>query len=284
VNKMPRHSLKAESLSTSDLTLKEKQEASKRVAVTAHVVHEAIRRQGEEELGRTASALAWSAFAAGLTMAFSLIAEGLIFSHLPDTSWRMLLVSLGYPLGYLIVIIGREQLFTENTLTAVIPVLARRDIATGLSMLRLWCIVLAANLAGAHIAAWTLGNCHIFPPEVNNAFAEIGRQAAAVSPGMAIVKGIFAGWLIAMVVWMLASERGSHVAIIVILTYVVGLSQFTHVIAGSVEILFLVMTGASSWAHWAVSYFLPTLLGNVVGGVSLVSLLNHAQVVAGRTD
>ncbi len=279
---MPRH-IKEEVLSTPDLSAKEAREADKRVAVNAHVVHEAIRIQGDEELARPASALAWSGFAAGLSMGFSLIAEGLLRSLLPHATWSWLLVSLGYPFGYLIVIIARQQLFTENTLTAVIPVLARRDLRTFRSMLRLWGVVLVANLFGAHAAAWIIGNAHMFPPDVQQEFFDIGQRAAAVSPGIAIIKGVFAGWLIALVVWMLASARGDHLAIIVILTYFVGLGQFTHVIAGSIEILYLVLTGAWAWSHWAIYYFLPTLLGNVLGGVSLVSLLNHAQVVSGQS-
>jgi formate/nitrite transporter FocA (FNT family) len=271
-----------QALSTPDLSAKEAAEADKRVAVNAHVVHEAIRIQGDEELARPPSALAWSGFAAGLTMGFSLVAEGLIRARLPDAPWRELVVSWGYTFGYLIVIIGRQQLFTENTLTAVIPVLARRDRATFSKMLRLWVIVLTANLVGAHVVAWTLGNTHMFSPDVQKAFAELGQRAAAVSPGLALLKGVFAGWLIAMVVWMLAAERVGHVAVILILTYFVGLGHFTHVIAGSIEVLYLAVTGTHAWSDWAVSYFLPTLLGNVIGGVSLVSLLNHAQVVSGQ--
>lgn len=71
--------------------------------------------------------------------------------------------------------------------------------------------------------------------------------------------------------------RGGHIAIIAILTYVVRLGQFIHVIAGSVEALFLVMSDASGWGHWAAAYFLPTLLGNILGGVSLVSLHRWLQ-------
>ncbi|HTS47169.1 MAG TPA: formate/nitrite transporter family protein [Bryobacteraceae bacterium] len=279
---MPRHT-KEEVLSTPDLTAKEVREADKRVAVTAQVVHEAIRIQGDEELARPASALAWSGFAAGLSMSFSLIAEGLLRSLLPNAPWTWLLVSLGYPFGYLIVIIARQQLFTENTLTAVIPVLARRDLQTFRRMLRLWGVVLFANLVGVHAAAWILGHAHMFPVEVQQAFFEIGQRAAAVTPGVAIIKGVFAGWLIALVVWMLASARGDHLAIILILTYFVGLGGFTHVIAGSIDVLYLVLTGAWAWGDWAILYFLPTLLGNVLGGVSLVSLLNHAQVVSGQS-
>lgn len=273
----------SEELATPELTAKEVREAEKRVAVTAHVVHEAIRKQGEEELDRPASALAWSGFAAGLTMSFSLIAEGLIRSHLPQAAWRPLLVSLGYPFGYLIVIIGRQQLFTENTLTAVIPLLARRNLETALRMLRLWSIVLVANLAGAHLAAWTLIHTHLFSSDVQAAFSDIGQQAAAVAPGVAILRGVFAGWLIAMVVWMMASRRGGALALIVILIYFVGLGEFTHVIAGSIEVLYLVMAGSYGWGTWLIDYLLPTLLGNILGGVALVSVLNHAQVVSGRS-
>jgi formate/nitrite transporter FocA (FNT family) len=276
-------SAESEELATPELTAKEIREAEKRVAVTAHVVHEAIRKQGEEELDRPASALAWSGFAAGLTMSFSLIAEGLIRVHLPQTQWRPLLVSLGYPFGYLIVIIGRQQLFTENTLTAVIPLLARRNLETGLRMLRLWSIVLIANLAGAHLAAWTLSNTHLFSSDVQSAFFDIGQRASAVAPGVAILRGVFAGWLIAMVVWMMASSRGSAIALIIILIYFVGLGGFTHVIAGSIEVLYLVMAGSHGWGAWLVDYLLPTLLGNILGGVALVSVLNHAQVVSGRS-
>lgn len=270
-------------LATPDLSPKEARDADRRVAVTAQVLHEAIRIQGDEELSRPASALAWSGFAAGLSMGFSLITEGLILALLPHTPWSWLLANFGYSFGYLIVIIGRQQLFTENTLTAVIPVLARRDLDTFLRMLRLWGIVLLANLVGAHLAAWTAGHAHMFPAGVQQAFIQIGERAADVTPGLAILKGIFAGWLIATVVWMLASATGGQVAIIVILTYFVGLGQFTHVIAGSIEVLYLVLTGARSWSDWAILYFLPTLLGNILGGVSLVSLLNHAQVVSGRS-
>ncbi len=108
----------------------EKKQVEDRVAIGAHVVYETIRREGEEELGRKASALAWSAFAAGLSMGFSFIAEGLLTAHLPDRPWRLLISRVGYSVGFLIVILGRQQLFTENTLTVVLPLLLRKDLST----------------------------------------------------------------------------------------------------------------------------------------------------------
>ena len=109
----------------------------------------------------------------------------------------------------------------------------------------------------------------------------LAKQAADVTFGDAILRGIFAGWLIAMVVWMLAAIDTGRIAVIVILTYIVGLAGLTHIIAGAVEVLFLPMVGAKSWLAVVWGYMLPTLIGNIIGGVSLTAALNHAQVVAG---
>ena len=121
------------------LTERQEQEAEDRTSVSALVVHEAIRKDGDEELRRPISALAWSGLAAGLSMGFSFVAEALFRTYTPAAPWRPLITNLGYPLGFLIVIVGRQQLFTENTLTAIIPLLARRNLATFWQVLRLWC-------------------------------------------------------------------------------------------------------------------------------------------------
>lgn len=263
------------------LTERQKEEAERRTSVTASIVHEAIRKDGDEELRRSVSALAWSGLAAGMSMGFSFVAEALFRAHLPDAGWRPLIAKLGYPLGFLIVIIGKQQLFTENTLTAIIPLLARRNWATFASVMRLWVVVLAANLAGAHIFAWVLADSSVLRPEFHAAMAQIGFAAGDVTFWQAVIRGIFAGWLIALVVWMMAASETGRIWIIVLLTYVVGLGAFTHVIAGSVEVLYSVMTGAKTWTAYAGGYLIPTLIGNIIGGVALVSALNHAQVIAG---
>ncbi len=268
-------------LAAPELSEAQQQEAQDRTSVSAVVVHEAIRQDGEEELSRSVSALAWSGLAAGLSMGFSFVAQALLYAHLPDARWRPLLVRLGYPLGFLIVIIGRQQLFTENTLTAIIPLLTRRNLTAMLRVARLWAIVLAANLTGAHLFAWVVGNTPMFKPAVQAAMLALATEAADVGFGPALLRGIFAGWLIALVVWMLAATGTDRVLVITVLTYTVGLAGLTHIIAGSVEVLFLVMVGAKSWGAVAWSYLLPTLIGNIIGGVSLTAALNHAQVVAG---
>jgi formate/nitrite transporter FocA (FNT family) len=94
---------------------KEKKEAEERSSPSGAVVYQAISSEGEEELERPTSALMWSGLAAGMSMGFSFVAEALLRAHIPDASWRPLIVNFGYSVGFLIVVLGRQQLFTENT-------------------------------------------------------------------------------------------------------------------------------------------------------------------------
>jgi formate/nitrite transporter FocA (FNT family) len=258
----------------------ELKEAEHRSSVTVHVVHEAVRREGEEELKRTPAALWWSGLAAGLSMGFSLMTEGMLRAKLPDVPWRPLISKAGYSMGFLLVILGRQQLFTENTLTPMLPLFHRRNRATLYRVARLWTVVLGANLLGALAVAWVLGNTGVFPPDVRNAFAELGRASLANSFGIVLLRGIFAGWLIAMLVWVLPFAETGRVFVIILFTWVIGVGGFSHVIAGSIEVLFLATTGAAPWTQAAGGYILPALIGNIIGGVSLVAVLNHAQVIS----
>jgi formate/nitrite transporter FocA (FNT family) len=262
-----------------DLSEHELEEAEKRSSVRVHVVHEAIRKEGEEELKRSTSALAWSGFAAGLSMGFSFIAEGLIRSHLPDAAWRPLLAKFGYSFGFVLVVMGRQQLYTENTLTPILPLLQRRDASTFWHVMRLWATVLCANIAGAILIAFVLAHSAALRPEAKQAMFEIGAESAAVSFGLALLRGIFAGWLIAFMVWMLPFADTARLPVIVGLTWLVALGGFTHIVAGSIEVVYLMASGALGWQQVAGGYMLPTLIGNTLGGVSLVAALNHAQVV-----
>ncbi len=168
-------------------------EGRRRAAVSALVVHEAIRLEGEEELRRPLEAVAFSGLAAGLSMGFSLVAEGLLNAYLPATSWAPLVIKLGYPVGFLIVILGRQQLFTETTVTVVLPLLSRRTAATLARVLEFWAVVLATNLLGALIFAWLLGATDAYGPLVKGQFAQLGF--AALNPDFwgTVVRAVFAG-------------------------------------------------------------------------------------------
>ena len=258
----------------------ELQEAKKRSSITVPVVHEAVRREGEEELKRTTAALAWSGLAAGLSMGFSVIAEGLLRSRLPDTPWRPAISKIGYSAGFVLVILGRQQLFTENTLTPILPLFHKKDRETLRNVGRLWLAVLLSNMLGALVIAWTLGNTGAFPPDVRDAFASIGRESISARFGLVMLRGVFAGWLMALLVWMLPFAETARFFVVVGITWLIGLGGFSHVVAGAVEVLFLATTGLAPWTAALGGYILPALIGNILGGVALVALINHAQVVA----
>jgi formate/nitrite transporter FocA (FNT family) len=264
---------------TVQLTQTEEREVKKRAGLRPEVVFETVRREGERELERSIPALAFSALAAGLSMGFSLVLPGLLHSMLPDAPWRPLIENIGYTAGFVIVVLGRQQLFTENTVTAILPLLDDRGkLRTLQKVLRLWCIVLAGNLIGAAIFAFAVAHSSIFEPNVKAAFLQIGTQALAPGFWTVILRGIFAGWLIALMVWLLPEASTQKLFVILLITYLVGVCGLSHIIAGSVETLYAVAAGAASWGTYFAHYLVPVFIGNVIGGVLLVSLLNYGQV------
>jgi formate-nitrite transporter family protein len=180
------------------------------------------------------------------------------------------------------VILGRQQLFTETTLTVILPLLSRPALSRILSVLRMWSVILAANLFGTFLFALAVGKTLIFDPAIRQALTEVSREGLGSGFGVVLVRAIFAGWLIALTVWLLPGADSSRVSVIVILTYLIGIGGFNHVIAGSTKMFYLIVTGNETWGTYVIHFLMPTLLGNIVGGVSLVAFLGHAQVVAGK--
>lgn len=260
----------------------EAHKVQERVAIGAHVVYEAVRLEGEDELERSAVALAWSGFAAGLSMGFSLLAQAALMSHLPEASWRPLVVGAGYCVGFLIVILGRQQLFTENTLTVILPLLVHKDASTLVKVLRLWSVVLFANVLGTFLFAVALARLHFLEPALQANMLAISEAHVGPPFWIVLLRAIFAGWLIALMVWMLPDANTSRVAIIVIITFLIGICGLNHIIAGSTSMFFLVAAGKLSVGRYFAAFFFPTLLGNIIGGVSLVASLAHGQVAGGK--
>ncbi|MGH6671549.1 MAG: formate/nitrite transporter family protein [Xanthobacteraceae bacterium] len=262
------------------LSERQKEEVESQSRPNAALIHETIRAEGQSELERKWWALALSGLASGLSMGFSLIMQGELQAVLGDGIAGKLISPFGYTVGFVIVVLGRQQLFTENTLTPVLPLLHHRDLATLRKVLVLWAIVLAANLAGTWLIAAALAHTSVFDPHVAAMFAVLGHRIMAAGFGLTFARGIFAGWLIALMVWLLPAGQGSRLLIIVFITYIIALCQFPHVIAGSVDAAFVVQIGQASAGDFFTRFFVPTLFGNIVGGVALVAALNYGQVAA----
>lgn len=244
----------------------------------AAVVYEIIRLQGETELRRPVSALWWSGVAAGISIGLSFLTEAALAAHLPASAWTPAVAKLGYAVGFLIVILGHQQLFTENVLTAVLPVISRRRFTWLLRMLRLWVVVLAANIAGCAIFATFFAELPVLAPGVTAAMAHVVQTLMANTPFEMFVKGIGAGWIIAALVWILSSSEGVDFLVITLLTYLIALFGFTHIVAGSAEVIYGHLLGLVTAEDAIFRFFLPTLAGNVFGGTVLFSVLSYAQV------
>jgi formate/nitrite transporter FocA (FNT family) len=203
-----------------------------------------------------------------------------LHANLPSASWQPLLSKFGYSVGFLIVILGRQQLFTENTLTPVLQLLQEKSRGTLVNTTRLWGVVLGANLVGTLIFALVLATTSVIRPETLSAFDFIATHALDGGFSNTLVRAIFAGWLIALMVWLLPVAETSRVTVIIIITYLVGIAGFPHIIAGSSEVFYALFTGTASPATALTDFFLPTLLGNTIGGVAMVAAINYAQVYA----
>jgi formate/nitrite transporter FocA (FNT family) len=259
------------------LSGEEQGDVEEKRAPRAAVLHEIVRREGEHELERGLVALAWSSVAAGLSMGFSMVARGVLHRHLPDTPTRFLLENIGYTFGFLLVILARQQLFTENTMTAVLPVMTKPSLAEFGRLLRLWLTVLLGNLVGVALFAYGLLHLQQFDSETQTAFRGIGEELMQDSALQMFTKGILSGWLIAMMVWMLAASE-QKIAVIMLTTYVIGICGLTHIVVGSAETLYLVFAGEIGFGDYAFHFALPTLAGNIVGGSFIFALISHAQV------
>jgi formate/nitrite transporter FocA (FNT family) len=251
-----------------------------RKELSARQVHAALRLEGQEEIDRSTAGLFWSAVACGMTLGVSLLARAVLQHHLPDTSWRPLVAAIGYGAGFIAVELGRQELYTGNTLTAALPFAHEPSWSRLTHLGRVWVIVLAGNLIGAAVfalgAAWTTA----FAAPLRGTFSELGQHAVTYGFGRAAIKGLFGGWLIALMIWLMPGAHHARIWVIALVTWVLAATELTHLVAGSVEVFVAVFSGVVPWSSYWLNFFLPVLLGNTAGGVFFVALLNHLQVSA----
>lgn len=261
------------------LSHREEHDVEEHRNLSSVAVYAVVCAEGEEELRRPASSLWWSGVAAGLCISTSVVAEGVLHEIFADHPYREAIENLGYTVGFILVILGRLQLFTENTLTAILPLLAKPSLGAVASTARLWGIVFAANLAGTLVTALVTLTLQTAPDVYLNAMLAVSEHYADHTAWEAMVYGIPAGFFIATLVWILPSCRGFELSAILLVTYLIAMGGFTHVIAGSSEAFLLLIDGRIDL--WTALFTLlgPTLVGNVLGGTGLFALLAYAQVM-----
>ncbi|GAB7555385.1 formate/nitrite transporter family protein [Novosphingobium sp. 11B] len=260
------------------LDVSEARDVEERKAGSSKIVHEVVRLQGEEELARPTLALTLSGIAAGLAIALSLLCELFLRSHLPDTDWAPLIYFLGYPIGYVIVVMGRLQLFTESTVTAVLPIATSPSLGNFGRLARLWACVLVGNLIGVTLVSALMAGEIIVTHEQRMVALDILGKLELQHWTRTLTLGIPAGFIMAAVAWVLPNARGSEFWVVFVLTYVIALGGFAHVVTGSSQASFLWLSGRINFGEAWLEFTLSALIGNIVGGTGLFAVLAHGQM------
>jgi formate/nitrite transporter FocA (FNT family) len=253
---------------------------------SAQDIFEQVANNARQELGRSSVSLAISGLAGGIFMGLSALGNAIAIALLTPagaapTASTLFLGKLFYPLGFIVVILGRSQLFTENTLYPVALVLAEKSHFW--NTIRLWAVVLPANILGALAFASLATLTHAVSPAVVQSLAQLGFEAGQHPAATIFWSGVMGGWIIATVAWLVS---GSHsitgsVMIIWMLALVVGLGNFAHCIAASGEVFAAILVGRERWIAYPI-WFLPAVAGNICGGVGMVTLLEYGQVIIGN--
>jgi formate/nitrite transporter FocA (FNT family) len=252
---------------------------------SAEEIYEQVANNARQELGRSTVSLIISGLAGGIFMGLSALGTAIALAMLTPPGTHPsgtveFIAKMFYPIGFIVVIIGRSQLFTENTLYPVALVLSEKRHFW--NTMRLWAAVLPSNVLGAFAFACLVSLTHALKPEFVQSLAALGLEAAHNPASTIFWSGVMGGWIIALTAWLVS---GSHsitgsVMIIWILTFVVGLGSFAHCIATSGEVLAAILIHQAAWTAYP-AWFFPAVAGNICGGVGMVTLLEYGQVIYG---
>ena len=242
------------------------------------LIFKIIRQEGEEELARSFRALAFSALAAGIFVSFSFLFRSVFHLHMGNSQFEPLISSLGYTVGFIIVILGRMQLFTENPITTIVPLLSEWSFGRLFKVIRLWSTVFLFNIIGTAIAAIFFASPYTLSPEVEVAMHHVALNVMRLQPIENILRGIPAGIIIAAIVWTSPQTKYFRFIVIMFFVYFIALGDFTHVVVGSCEMAYEVIEGDANFFEYFFKFLIPTGLGNVIGGTMIFTLLIYNQV------
>ncbi len=240
-------------------------------------IYEIISREGIEELARSLTSLAWSGYAAGICICFSIFAMAHLHVNLPEGTGWGLLEKLGYVMGFVIVVIARLQLFTENTITVILPLLDKWSVRNLNRTWKLWAVVFGSNMLGTLSVALMVTFIYTPDPDYFDTLIRISKHAVDNDFGQIFLRGIPAGFIIAVMVWMMPSAKGSEIGIVTVMIFLIAIGDYTHVVAGSFE-AFVLMLSNEATIMQGMSYIVAAGLGNILGGTGIFAMLAYAQV------
>ena len=241
-------------------------------------IYERVCEDSKEELGRPFGSLFFSAIFAGFAIGLAPMAVAIATVLLGDSAADKFVAALLYPIGYVAVILGRSQFFTENTLHPVVVTMREHEYFRPTA--RLWAIVLPVNLLGALIFATLAVTTGAFDNTVQDQLVSFGVADTSGSFADTFWSAVVTGFLLALVAWLVESTSkaaGAQIFVIWVLTFLVALGTFDHCIATTVEAFAALLDGELGFGKLA-GWLGVTILGNVAGGVLIVAAINYGQV------
>ena len=234
------------------------------------------------EYRRHSKALFVSSFSAGLEIGFSLLLMGILytmFSNQLSESGLNLALAMAYPIGFIFVIIGRSELFTEHTTLAVLPVLSGTVSIRALA--KLWGIVYVGNLMGGYLFSFILVQIGPGMGTVSlEAFQHIAEKLIEYNWWLTLSSGVFAGWLMGLLSWLVTSSRDtiSRILLIILITTVIGLGELHHSIVGSIEMFAGLISSEKIHFNDYLHFQVWATLGNIIGGTVFVAAIKYGQL------
>jgi formate/nitrite transporter FocA (FNT family) len=247
----------------------------------AQILEEQI-EAGLKEFKRSNRGLFISSFAAGMEIGFSILFMGTVYTMFHDNLSHESLkiwLALCYPIGFIFVIIGRSELFTEHTALAILPVLNRSVSVRDLFIL--WGLVYAGNLLGGYFFSFLLSE---IGPAVGfikpSTFYALAHELVDYKWHTILLSALVAGWMMGLLGWLVTSsqETISRIVVIILVTFIIGLTGLHHCIVGSIE----VFSGLISSPDISLQDYLKfqgwATLGNAIGGAVFVAILKYSHV------
>ena len=267
-----------EHFDTIQLSTKDKIIVEEHERLSQHLIYEIIGRDGFEELMRPFKSLFLSGVGAGILVSFSFVCMAVLQSFLPNQPWAPLITKWGYTVGFVLVILCRAQLFTENTITTVIPLFKPFTWKKLGAVLRLWHLVLAGNLVGTSLVAVFLTTPGLLNLDFIVEMQAIAHHVSAFTWQENLLRGIPSGILIAAIVWMMPTARQFALFLVAFITYFIAAGDFTHIVVGSCEMMYAVLNGMASPYDYIFQFLVPVGAGNIIGGTGVFTMLGYRTI------
>jgi len=250
-------------------------------ATDAAEILRTVINDGQSELERSSTGLAFSGFAGGLCISFGAAA---IAAFAALTGGLGIVPILFYPLGFLIIFLGQAELFTAHTVSGVAATLKEFDYLRHL--VRLWVVVLIFNLLGTAFFAALVVYGKVLPPSAIGYLSELTDQIVRFGFWGTFLRAVLTGWVVGLMIWLVASSKDTISVFFSVyaLALVLPAAGLPHCIADSIELFTSLFSSDISLLQYLGSFLIPTTLGNTIGGIVLVTLLNWGQVVGSKKE